>query len=267
MPISLHKVLAGVYWSDAGALLGVLPYSIWSKNVATDERHRLNMALNLLLIQTDTRNILVDTGLGNRITDKIRRIYNPSAFQLPVSLSELGLKDTDITDVVMTHLHFDHAGGIVTGFGSIDALTFPKAIYHIQKEEWEIAKTPDGLNRAAYSYEEQLSLLDNTGKIELIEGDFDMGEGVFLKKVGGHSLGSQIIEIDSPDGFHIYAGDIIATKFHLMPHVCSSYDINRQQTYETKLYIYNKLRERKGFLLLDHDLEDWVLPISSIPFS
>src|SRR5690606_20121175 len=114
------------------------------------------MDLNLLLIVSENRRILVDTGLGNRLSDKQRDIYQPSDFALPQALGELGFRDIDITDVIMTHLHFDHAGGIVTSFGEHEDLTFPKARYWIQKDEWEIAKNPDGLNQAAYSFDHQL---------------------------------------------------------------------------------------------------------------
>ncbi|PKN77907.1 MAG: MBL fold metallo-hydrolase, partial [Candidatus Cloacimonetes bacterium HGW-Cloacimonetes-1] len=129
--------------------MGVLPWSIWNKKIATDERRRLLMSLNLLLIRSEDRCILVDTGLGNRLNERQQDIYNPSEFLLPISLGELGIKDTDVTDVIMTHLHFDHAGGIVTDFGNEDRLTFPNATYWIQKDEWEMAKHPDGLNKAA----------------------------------------------------------------------------------------------------------------------
>lgn len=264
MAIVLHKVYAGHYWSDGGALMGVLPWSIWGKSIATDERRRQKMDLNLLLICADGRNILIDTGLGNRLSDKQKDIYQPGEFLLPYSLSELGLRDVDITDVIMTHLHFDHAGGIVTGFGDTDRLTFPKARYWIQKAEWEMAKNPDELNRAAYAFEHQLALLENEGEFELLEGDREIYPGIFLKLVGGHTIGSQIVCIDAADGFCIYPGDIIATKFHSAPAITSAYDVNRKQTVEAKQYIYKELKAKNGYLLLDHDTRHWKLGLEEL---
>ena len=262
--MKLFKVFAGYYWSDGGAFMGVLPYSIWSQKVSTDERRRQLLNLNLLLIVSEDRRILVDTGLGNRLSDKQKEIYQPGDFILPTSLSELGYRDADITDVIMTHLHFDHAGGIVTGFGDFDQLTFPHARYWIQASEWEIAKNPDGLNKAAYAFEHQLALLEASGQYSLIEEEMEIAPGVTCIRTGGHTTGSQIVQIDSPDGFYIYPGDIIPTMFHTSPAITSAYDVCRKDTFKAKQMIYNRLKKHKGFLLLDHDTRKWEVPISEL---
>ncbi|NLH93531.1 MAG: MBL fold metallo-hydrolase [Candidatus Cloacimonetes bacterium] len=262
--ISLHKIDAGDYWTDGGAMLGVLPRAIWGKSVQTDERHRKNLALNLLLIKMADRVILVDTGLGNRLSEKQRDIYRPSAFLLPVSLAELGIRDADVTDVVLTHLHFDHAGGIITGFGDHDALTFPKARHWIQRQEWETAKNPDGLNRASYDFPRQLALLEERGRQQLIDGSEEIAPGVTLVKTGGHTCGSQIVEIDSAHGYFIYAGDIMPTLFHVSPAVTSAYDVCREDTFKAKQYISARLKEKNGTLLLNHDPRHWELPASTL---
>jgi glyoxylase-like metal-dependent hydrolase (beta-lactamase superfamily II) len=261
---NVFKVYAGNYWSDGGALMGVLPYSIWKDKIKTDQIRRQKMDLNLLLIVSAERRILIDSGLGNRLSEKQREIYSPSEFALPASLAELGYKDTDITDVIMTHLHFDHAGGLVTGFKDTDRLTFPKAKFWIQKEEWEIAKNPDGLNRAAYQFEHQLSLLEQKGDIELIEGEKELYPGLSCVKCGGHTVGSQYIQIESSDGFFIYAGDIIATKFHTSLAITSAYDVCRQETFKAKKQIYERLKAKQGYLLLDHDPKAWKIPIGDL---
>lgn len=260
----LFKVSAGHYWSDGGALMGVLPYAIWSQKTQTDEKRRKKMALNLLLIITEERRILVDTGLGNRLSAKQKEIYRPSEFALPSALAELGFRDIDITDVIMTHLHFDHAGGIITGLTDADILTFPQATYWIQKEEWEMAKSPDATNQAAYAFDHQLALLAEKGKVELIEGELELATGISCVKTGGHTVGSQFIQIDSPEGFYIYAGDIIATKFHTSMAVTSAYDVCRSDTVKAKHLIYDRLKANNGFLLLDHDTQFWQIPSSEI---
>ncbi len=261
---SIHKVMAGHYWSDGGAFMGVLPYALWKEKATVDERRRQKLNLNLLLIYSDGRWILVDTGLGNRLSDKQREIYQPSEFLLPAALSELGLKDSDITDVIMTHLHFDHAGGVVTGFGSHEALTFPNATYWIQQSEWEMAKYPDELNKAAYSFQHQLSLLEDTGKLCLINGEKDIAPCITAVWSGGHSVGHQFVQIDFGDRFYIYAGDIIPTWFHTSLAITSAYDVSRKESFEAKKLIYSRLKERHGSLLLDHDLTSWEIPVSSL---
>lgn len=244
--------------------MGVLPYALWSKTTPVDERRRQKLHLNLLLIQSEGRNILVDTGLGNRLSPKQTEIYQPSEFLLPLALSELGLDDIAITDVVMTHLHFDHAGGIVTSFGDTDGLTFPHARYWIQASEWEMAKNPDELNRAAYSFLHQLSLLEAEGNINIVDGEALIAPGVTLIKVGGHTVGSQIVQIDNDESFYIYAGDIIPTMFHTAPAITSAYDVSRKETFAAKQLIYARLKERNGSLLLDHDLNKWEVAFSEL---
>lgn len=262
--MTIFKVFAGHYWSDGGALMGVLPYAIWKDKIKTDERRRQKMDLNLLLIVSENRKILVDTGLGNRLSDKQRDIYQPSDFALPQALGELGFRDIDITDVIMTHLHFDHAGGIVTSFGEHEDLTFPKARYWIQKDEWEIAKNPDGLNQAAYSFDHQLSMLNQKGRVNLIEGEVEIAAGVRCVKCGGHTHGSQYVQIQTSDAFYIYAGDIIATKFHTSLAITSAYDICRADTFKAKKDIYSRLKQHNGYLLLDHDTKYWEIPITDL---
>lgn len=262
--MKLFPVSAGHYWSDGGALNGVLPYAIWKDKIKTDELRRQKMELNLLLIVIDERRILIDTGLGNRLSDKQKEIYRPSDFALPASLGELGYRDIDITDVIMTHLHFDHAGGIVTNFGDHDALTFPKARYWIQRAEWEMAKNPDGLNKAAYAFEQQLSLLEAQGKLQLIEDELEIAPGIKCVKCGGHTVGSQYVEIESDAGFYIYAGDIIATKFHASLAITSAYDVCRKDTFKAKQEIYSRLKAKSGTLLLNHDTRFWEIAISEL---
>ncbi len=264
MTTKLSKIFAGSYWSDGGALMGVLPWNIWHRKVRADEKRRVQMSLNLLLIEQDERKILVDTGLGNRLSETQQKIYSPSGFMLPGSLGALGIRDKDITDVIMTHLHFDHAGGIISDIAGRDLLTFPRARYWIQRKEWDIARQPDTLNRAAYSFEHQLALLERKGKLELIDGDAEVCSGVGLKLTGGHTAGSQIVEITTDKGFYIYAGDIIATMLHVPPPITSAYDISRQDTYAAKQYIYSRLKAENGYLLLDHDNDVWEIRIEDL---
>ena len=266
MVISIHHIDAGKYWTDSGAIFGVLPYAIWGKTVHTDELHRRMLALNLLLIRLPQRIILVDTGLGNRLSEKQISIYNPSLFMLPVSLAALGIRDIDVTDVVLTHLHFDHCGGLITNFGDSERLTFPRAKYWIQKSEWEIAKNPDDLNKASYNFNHQLYLLEQSHQYELIEGNLEIAEGVTLIKTGGHTAGSQIVEIETSSKFYIYPADIIPTFFHISLAVTSAYDLSRTDTYTAKQYIYSRLKEKKGSLLLNHDPQRWEVNFSEIKY-
>jgi glyoxylase-like metal-dependent hydrolase (beta-lactamase superfamily II) len=262
--MTLQLVSAGHYWTDAGAFMGVLPYFIWHDKVSTDDRQRLKMNLNLLLIQAEGRNILVDTGIGNRLSKRRAEIYNPSEFELPASLKAFGLETSDITDLILTHLHFDHAGGLVSNVNGKDVLTFPNAVCHIQRSEWDMAKNPDKLNKAAYQFEHQLALPESAGELNLLEGDVEIVPGVFVRLTGGHTAGMQIVETLIDGVPYIYAGDILPTRHHLPLAITSSYDVCRIASFAAKQMIYDKLIKGNGYLLLDHDTSAWQLPISEI---
>jgi len=235
--------------------MGVLPKSLWQKFLETDEKNRIQFALNLLLIQVNEKNILVDTGIGNKITDKNRKIYNPSEFVLLDNLEQIEVSRFDINFVILTHLHFDHAGGIVSIFNEKKELTFPNAVHIFQEKEWEMAKNPDELNKPGYNFKDDLRLLEESGKFQTIDGDYELFQEIKLGLVGGHSEGSQIVRIESEGQLAYYAGDIICFESHLHPGISTTYDICRKQTFKTKMQILDELKERKGILFFDHDMK------------
>lgn len=255
--LNIQIIDAGYFYSDAGASLGNLPRAIWGRFLSVDERHRMRLNLNLLLIKTSEKLILVDTGVGNKMNEKELKIFSPSVPSFDEALKEKGFTPNSITDVIMTHLHHDHAGGIVSlDYAGNEFLTFPNATYHIQQSEWEIAKHPDVLNQAAYDYERNLSLLEKAGKLNLIDADYAVCEGVTLKLVGGHSEGMQIIIINSENNKYIYAGDIIPSSIYLKLPITSAYDVCRKDTVKAKQWIINKLETEGYSLIYDHSTEE-----------
>jgi glyoxylase-like metal-dependent hydrolase (beta-lactamase superfamily II) len=251
--IELFLVSAGHYWSDGGAAFGALPKALWNRTIEADDKNRICFELNLLLIKTSDRNILVDTGCGNHLSEKQIKIYSPSDFALFSELEKHCVSRFDITDVVLTHLHFDHAGGVVSEIEGELQLSFPNAVYYIQEAEWEMAKHPDELNQAAYMFDEQLSLLETEGKYVLIHGNYELTPEVTLKLTGGHTIGTQIVSCESEDDFAVYAGDIIPSLPHLALPVVSAYDVSREDTFKAKKAIISEIRQKKGYLLLNHD--------------
>lgn len=255
--LNIKVVNAGHFYSDAGASLGNLPRAIWGRFLSVDEKHRHRLNLNLLLIEVGNRVILIDTGVGNKMNEKELKIFSPAVPSFESALAEHGHNPASITDVIMTHLHHDHAGGIVSLNSRGEAyLTFPQATYHIQRTEWEMAKYPDELNRAAYDYERNLSLLEEKGKLNLLEGDYSLCEGVSLKLVGGHSEGMQIVVINSEANKYIYAGDIIPSSIYLRIPITSAYEVCRKDTVKAKLWILDKINSEGYKLIYDHSTEE-----------
>jgi glyoxylase-like metal-dependent hydrolase (beta-lactamase superfamily II) len=248
---------AGSFWTDAGASFGNLPRSIWGRFLHIDEKHRMPLNLNLLLIKEEGKNIIVDTGIGNKLSDKMIKIFKPQLRSFEDLLNEHNLMPTDITDVIMTHLHFDHAGGIVSYDNNKNPyLTFPHATYHIQEKEWNIAKNPDELNMAAYDYDNNLALLEKEGKINLINGDYQVSNAVKVLFVGGHSEGMQSVEIITDNKKYIYAGDIIPSSTFLKLSITSAYDVCRRDTFKAKKMILNKVVNEDYTLIYDHSTKE-----------
>lgn len=259
--IDISLVSAGYYWSDGGAAFGALPKVLWSKTVEADEKNRICFQLNLLLIRTGDRNILVDTGCGNHLNEKQIKIYSPSEFCLFSELEKQGLSRFDITDVILTHLHFDHAGGVISVMDGERVISFPNAVHHIQRKEWEMAEHPDELNQAAYMFEEQLSLLAALGKYHLIDGVYDLTPEVQLRLTGGHTIGTQVVCCESEGEFGVYAGDIVPSEPHLSLPVVSAYDISREDTFRAKKALLSEIRQKKGVLFLNHDSREFMIKV------
>lgn len=239
--------------------MGVMPKALWQKMLVCDENNRVLLGFNLLLIQTEGKKILIDTGLGNRISERTRKIYEPSEFELLQNLQEFGITRTDIDYVILTHLHFDHVGGVVSEFVGKQELTFPNAIHIFQKKEWEMAKDPDELNRGSYNFRDDLQLLEKSGKYQVIEGDYELVPGVTLELVGGHSEGMQMVRIASEGELAYYAGDIIPMEVQRHLAINSAYDINRKDSFIAKKRILSELKEKNGILFFAHDTEkQWI---------
>ncbi len=252
-------VSAGNYWADAGAAMGVLPRALWKKFIDVDEKDRIKLELNSLLLQVDGKNILIDTGIGNKHTKKLRKIYNPSDFKLLENLSKLGISRYDINFVILTHLHFDHAGGVTSIFNEKKELTFPNAVHLIQRKDWDIAKDPDELNKASYNFSVDLELLEQTGNYKLLEGDFFLTPEIELILVGGHSEGMQIVRIESGDNLAYYVGDIIPLDAHQHLVVTTSYDVCRRETVAIKKKVLQELKAKNGVLFLPHDAKKKII--------
>ncbi|MCD4650732.1 MAG: MBL fold metallo-hydrolase [Candidatus Cloacimonetes bacterium] len=247
---------AGSFWSDAGAAMGILPWAIWKKSLVTDDKNRIQAAINLLLIKSEGKNILVDTGLGNRLTETDYKHFNPETASLPELIRAAGTDPEAMDFVILTHLHFDHAGGIVTHRNGKDYLAFPNAVHVINRKEWEIAVKPDLLNNAAYDYESNLKLLDTRGNVLLVDQNFAITSEVMVEHVGGHTNGMQVVWIRSNGAKGCYPADILSREANLKIPLCFAYDVCRKETAAAKIAILNELKEANGWLFLNHDMDN-----------
>jgi glyoxylase-like metal-dependent hydrolase (beta-lactamase superfamily II) len=189
--IRIHALEAGIQWLDGGAMFGVVPRPLWEKKIPPDQRHRIPLALRCLLVETPNALVLVDSGIGNKESEKFRDIYGVDnagdPTRLEDSLRSLGYDIGEVDLVVNTHLHFDHAGGnVVAGPHGALVPTFPGARYVIQKGELDFAESPNERVRASYMSKNYAPLVE-AGVVDVVDGSVDLVEGVRLLHTPGHT--------------------------------------------------------------------------------
>ena len=254
--IDIFMLSDGEIRLDGGGMYGVVPKQIWRRFAPPDRKNRVTLGLNCLLIRTDNRNILVDTGVGNKHPPRRRAQLSMVAGQLLASLRTHGLGPTDIHLVVLTHLHFDHAGGCtVAGPRSTVVPTFPRATYLVQRRDWAEATNTNERTRRAYLPEDFLPL-DEHGQLELVDGDIQIAPGVELSRTGGHTAGHQMVSIQSEGRKAAWLGDVLPTHHHLPPHYVTAWDGYPLETIERKRRFLTQAESEQWLILFGHGVQE-----------
>lgn len=251
----IFSIVENSFKIDGGAMFGVVPKIIWERLVPADEFNRVKLDLNLLLVKTDGENILIDAGMGDALGEKHKKIYGiekPSSIEK--SLSDLNLIPEDIDLVILTHLHADHAGGVVKlNESKKRACRFPNARHVVQIKEWNEAMSPDERTSATY-FTENLKLLEESNLLELVDGEDEVADGIRVVNTGGHTPGHQVVLIENEENKILWPGDIIPTASHLKIPYVASVDLFPLETMELKRKFLNMCINDGWLLAFDHDL-------------
>lgn len=266
MPESMHvegdrarvrPVDGGSLWLDGGAMFGVVPKPLWARRTPADDRNRIPLAMRCLLVETDEATVLIDTGLGNKESDKFKSIYGVSnegdPTRLESSLGGLGLEPGDIDFVVATHLHFDHAGGgtVRDPDGTIRP-SFPNARYVVNRGEYAFARLDNERVRASYM-PENFEPLAAAGCLELVAGDTEVVPGVRMVHAPGHTPHHQSVRIDLGGEVLLYLADLVPTTAHLPLPWIMGYDVEPLVTLESKRVLLTRAAEEGLLLAFEHD--------------
>jgi glyoxylase-like metal-dependent hydrolase (beta-lactamase superfamily II) len=241
----------GTYPLDGGAFFGVIPKIMWSRKVISDERNYVQAGLNSLLIRTGKQNVLIETGMGNKLSDRMVKFYGQPA-ELLKNLSAAGVAPEDIDIVINTHLHFDHCGwNTVLKDGKI-APTFPRAKYYAPEGEWQYARKPS--ERDAISYiPDNYDPLVQSGQMTLLKGGEEIVPGVSVKTFPGHTAHMQAVIVESGGLTACYISDLIATTAHIDITWGMSFDLYPLQTIESRKQYYAKAIPEKWLTVFTHD--------------
>ena len=244
----------GRFALDGGAMFGVVPKNLWERTNPADDQNRIELALRCLLLKGKDKNILIDTGIGEKLHKKLKNIYkiDHSQTTLEKALSKNGLKNEDITDVIISHLHFDHTGGTTKKVNDEIELTFPNATHHVQLEQWEWANSPAEKDRASFITENFL-LVQEKGKLNILNGPGKISDGIEVLVLYGHTPGMQMIKISDDENTLLYCADLIPTATHIPVPWVMAYDNNPLITIEEKKRILPKAVEKNWILFFEHD--------------
>lgn len=253
-PYELHAIETGRFALDGGAMFGVVPKTLWAKEAPPDERNRIDMAARALLLVGDGRKILIDVGNGNKFNEKLVDIYkiDNSRYTLLGSLSRLGIAAVDITHVILTHLHFDHAGGSTYRENGTVKPTFPNARYYVQREQWEIANNPTERDRASF-FADDFKPLEEFGVVEFTEGEGNILPGISCRVCNGHTTGLQAPVISDGRTTLLYCADLVPTLAHVRLPWIMAYDLRPLVTLEEKRRILTQAAEENWILFFEHD--------------
>lgn len=250
----VSTVETGEFALDGGAMFGVVPKTLWSRQIPTDDKNRIDMRLRCLLLQGEGRNILIDNGMGTKWDEKMGAIYrlDHSRFNLEKGLAEHHLTTNDITDVVLTHLHFDHAGGSTqTASNGKVVPTFPKATYYVQKQNLEWGNNPTEKDRASY-LKENWEPLQAAGVLKIVDGPGEILPGVAVRLFFGHTQAIQLPLINDGKNKIFFCGDVIPTSVHLPIPWVMAYDNFPLITMKEKREILTQAAEENWILVFEH---------------
>lgn len=258
--MKLHVIETGRFRLDGGAMFGVVPKALWSRTNLPDDQNRIHMAMRCLLVELPNRLILIDCGIGQKVDDKFRQIYalDEGHSTLETSLARAGFGPQDITDLVLTHLHFDHCGG-ATRFGANGSvqLVFPQAQIWLQRQHLAWAIQPNPREKASF-LPINIEPLQAAPNLNLLDGPTELAPGFRLEVVNGHTEAQQLPLLDLGDRRLLFAADLFPTAGHLpLPYVMG-YDTRPLLTLDERQHWLPRLADERVALFYEHDPENEV---------
>ena len=250
----LYSIETSEFSLDGGAMFGIVPKPIWEREAPSDALNRIDMVTRSLLLCSDEKKILIDTGNGTKWEEKYRDIYNidTTRYNIESSLTKYGFSADDITDIINTHLHFDHAGGNTKIDDGSIVPTFPNAKYWVTKEHWELANHPSQKDSGSF-IEHDWKVLAENGMIETVNGNEPFIKGIDSYITQGHTAGLLHPMISDGTKTLFYGADIFPLAAHISIPWVMAYDVQPVVTMKEKEILLPKMQDEEWILFLEHD--------------
>jgi glyoxylase-like metal-dependent hydrolase (beta-lactamase superfamily II) len=251
--IEVHYLDAGTFDLDGGAMFGVVPKVLWEKKSPPDEKNRIRLRANSLLVRAHNKTILIETGNGTKWDPKQRAIYNvQDGDPLVESLARAGVQPGQIDLVINTHLHFDHCGGNTRIVDDRPVPSFPRAHYVVQRRELEHAMNPTERDRASY-FAENFSPIVKEGRWDLVDGDREILPGISVVRIPGHNADIQAVLLTGDGKTLAFVADLLPTRHHIPLPWIMAYDLYPLQTLETKRRWLSRIVSEQWTVVFGHD--------------
>jgi len=251
--LEFHVLVDGYVSLDGGAMFGVIPKVMWEKKIPSDGRNRIQLAMNCLLVHAGGKRILVETGIGAKMSAKLRNIYGVEGPFVNDRLKDYGLHPSEIDIVINTHLHFDHCGGNTRVEKDKVIAAYPNAKYVVQRGEFEHAKHPSERDRASYIEENYVPL--SSAKLALLEADRAIAPGVELIRVPGHTANMQCVKLTGGGKTAFFLADLVPTTAHMALPWIMAFDLYPMTTLENKKKWIPELVHEGWIALFCHDTQ------------
>lgn len=250
---TLHTLETGHLWLDGGAMFGSVPRPLWSRTNPPDEKNRIRLAMRCLLLEGRGQRVLVDDGIGRKYDAKFRDIFRVEEdLSLEGALAARGLVPADVTDVILTHLHFDHAGGSTRRDGDRVVPAFPAARYWVQRANLENARRPNARERASY-LPENFEPLVEAGSLGTWDGACEPWPGIEVQPVHGHTRGQQVVRVHGDGRAAWFVTDLVPTAAHVRVPYVMGYDVAAIETMTEKKLLLGRAAAENAWVVLEHD--------------
>lgn len=251
--LKFHIIESGYFLADGGAMFGPVPKKYWEKRYPSNKDNMCVMSMRCVFIETEDRKILVDTGLGDKHLSKLKYYRPYNLKNVPEEIELIGYKPEEVTDVILTHLHFDHCGAsTMLNEDKVAVPTFPNATYWVSLAQWKNYRTPILFERNSF-FADNIEPIFDAGQLRFVTEDIELFDGFRLELYNGHTPGQIVVLFQNGDDKYAYAGDVVPSSLHKSIGWLSAFDNNLAVAMEEKQRFMDKARSENRTLIYFHD--------------